>query len=323
MVGRTVPRRWIVATLAGVIGLALGAIYLAYRREMESINGKLFAGSQVCHIRNGSVEFTTWGTGPAVLVVHGAAGGYDQGVLIAKAFGGEDFRWIAPSRFGYLRTPLPGDASTIAQADAFAELLDSLGIERVAIVAMSGGVPPSLQFALRYPLRTSALVLLSSAPYTPLTAAQQHLPIPIWLYYAMFSSDLPYWALAKVARPSLETVFDVKPNARAALTATESEFLARMVDMFEPVTKRKDGMQNEGAAISPGTRYPLEQIAKPTLVIHSRDDGINPFAFGEYTARHIPNAKLVSLETGGHLLLGHHAEVGALVNSFLRDHASR
>ena len=321
MLGRSVLRRRLAITLAGVIVLALGAINLAYRRDMDSIERKLFADSQVRPIRHGSLEFTTWGKGPAVLVVHGAGGGYDQGVLIAKAFGGESFRWIAPSRFGYLRTPLPADASTIAQADAFADLLDGLAIDRVAIVAMSGGVPPSLQFALRYPLRTTALVLLSSAPYTPLSAAQQHLPIPIWLYNAIFSSDLPYWILTKVARSSLETIFDVKQDSRAALTATESEFLARMVDMFKPVTKRKDGMENEGAAIDPQTHYPLEHITIPTLVIHSRDDSINPFAFGEYTAQHISGAKFLSLGTGGHLLLGHHAAVQALVNAFLRKHA--
>ncbi len=305
-----------------MIVLAPAAIYLAYRRDMDSINKTLFGDSQVHRTRHGSVELKTWGNGPAVLVVHGAAGGYDQGVLIAKAFGGESFRWIAPSRFGYLRTSLPAGASTTAQADAFADLLDGLGIDRVSIVAMSGGVPPSLQFALRHPGRTSALVLLSSAPYTPLTAAQQHLPIPTWLYNAIFSSDLPYWVLAKVARPSLETIFDVKSDLRAALTAAESEFLARMVDMvdmFEPVSKRKDGLRNEAAAIDPQTLYPLEQITKPTLVIHSRDDGINPFAFGEYTAQHIPGAKFLSLGTGGHLLLGHHAEVRALVNAFLRE----
>jgi pimeloyl-ACP methyl ester carboxylesterase len=47
-------------------------------------------------------------------------------------------------------------------------VLDEHGIDRVAIVAMPGGVPP----ALRYPVRTSALVLVSSAPYTPLTAGE-------------------------------------------------------------------------------------------------------------------------------------------------------
>jgi pimeloyl-ACP methyl ester carboxylesterase len=253
-----------------------------------------------------------------VLVVHGAGGGYDQGIAIANAYGGDGFRWISPSRFGYLRSPLPADASTAAQADAFADLLDALEIERVSILAMSGGVPPALQFAARYPERTSTLVLLSSAPYTPLTADEQEFPIPIWLYQALFSSDFPYWALQNVSRSSLEPLFDITPELRAAAPAEEQAFMAHMVDAFQPVTARMDGLQNEGAAIDPAARYHLETISSPTLIVHAQDDQINPFSFGEYTAEHIPGAQFLPLETGGHLLLGHHADVRAQVNSFLQ-----
>ena len=69
------------------------------------------------------------------------------------------------------------------------------------------------------------------------------------------------------------------------------------------------------------THYPLEEITMPTLVIHSRDDGINPFAFGEYTAQHISGAEFMPLTTGGHLLLGHQTEVQTRVNAFLREYA--
>ncbi len=100
---------------------------------------------------------------------------------MARALGGGGKGWIAVSRFGYLRSDLPADASTAAQADALAGLLDALGIDRVAILAMSGGVPPALQFAARHPDRTRALVLLSSAPFTPLPTQEQDLPVPIWV----------------------------------------------------------------------------------------------------------------------------------------------
>jgi pimeloyl-ACP methyl ester carboxylesterase len=257
-----------------------------------------------------------------VLVVHGAGGGYDQGVLLARTFCGGEFRWIAPSRFGYLRSPRPADPSTAAQADAFAELLDTLGIERVALLAMSGGVPPSLQFALRHPGRTSALVLLSSAPYTPLTVADQKLPVPIWLYHALFSSDFPYWVLGKVARSRLESMFDVTPALRAALTPEERIMVSGMIDSFQPVTRRIDGIRNEGAAIDTRARYALSEIHSPTLVVHAADDHINAFSVGEYTAAHIRGSQFLALGTGGHLLLGHHAEVRAMAGAFLRQHAA-
>jgi len=78
-------------------------------------------------------------------------------------------------------------------------------------------------------------------------------------------------------------------------------------------------LQNEGAAIDPAAVYRLETISIPTLVVHAKDDQINPFSFGEYTAEHIPGAQFLPLDTGGHLLLGHHADVRAQVNRFLQD----
>jgi len=312
---------WVALSVAAVVIIGAAVIYVVYARDMQAINQRLSNESQVVQTGHGPIEFTSWGDGPAVLAVHGAGGGYDQGRAMVEAFGSEGFHWIVPSRFGYLRTPLPEDASTIAQADAFADLLDALGIERVAIVAMSGGVPPSLQFALRHPERTSAMALLSSAPYTPLTAEQQELPIPIWLYQALFSSDFPFWVLQSLSPASLEAIFDVKAELRDRLTTEDRAFVAELVDAFQPVTQRTDGLQNEGAAIDPQTHYALEEITTPTLVVHARDDGINPFAFGEYTAEHIPGAEFMPLDTGGHLLLGHTSEVRARVAAFLQEHA--
>lgn len=307
-------------SVVAVVVIVGSAIYIAYARDMQAINQRVSGGSQVIQTPHGPVEFTSWGDGPVILAVHGAGGGYDQGRVMVEAFGGEGFRWIAPSRFGYLRSLLPEDASTVAQADAFADLLDALGIERVAILAMSGGVPPSLQFAARYPERTSAMVLLSSAPYTPLTGEEQELPIPAWLYQALFSSDFPFWVVQRVSPASLEAIFDVKPELRTGLTTEDNHFIAELVEAFQPVTPRTDGLQNEGAAIDRQTHYALEEITAPTLVIHARDDGINPFTFGEYTAEHIPGAEFISLDTGGHLLLGHIPEIAARANAFLREH---
>ena len=54
-------------------------------------------------------------------------GGFDQGLELGDGLVRAGFRLIAPSRFGYLRTPLPADASAEAQADAHASLLDALG----------------------------------------------------------------------------------------------------------------------------------------------------------------------------------------------------
>ena len=127
-----------------------------------------------------------------VLVLHGAGGGHDQGRLIAEAFVGDGFRWIAPSRFGYPGTPMPGDASVAAQADALVDLLDALDVRLVDVVGFSGGAPPALQLAARHPGRVNRLVLLSSAPFTPFEPEVPDRPLPTWLYAALFGSDTVY-----------------------------------------------------------------------------------------------------------------------------------
>ncbi len=100
-------------------------------------------------------------------MVHGASGGFDQGVELLGALAGRGFRLIAPSRFGYLRSALPADATTAMQADAYVQLLDHLGIKKVAVVGISAGAWSSLQFAIRHPDRCGALVLLVPADYLP------------------------------------------------------------------------------------------------------------------------------------------------------------
>jgi pimeloyl-ACP methyl ester carboxylesterase len=88
---------------------------------MHEARERLLAGSQVILTNSGPIEYATVGDGYPVLVVHGAGGGYDQGLILAQ-FAGDDFCRIAISRFGYLRTPLPANASPAAMADAYADL---------------------------------------------------------------------------------------------------------------------------------------------------------------------------------------------------------
>jgi CubicO group peptidase (beta-lactamase class C family) len=76
---------------------------------------------------------------------------------------GEGFRIIAPSRIGYLRIPLPQDASPAAQADAYACLLDALNISKVAVVGVSAEAGGK-----ELDLREETLRQLMAPPVAPL-----------------------------------------------------------------------------------------------------------------------------------------------------------
>ena len=123
--------------VAGLFAL----VYFSYRRDIHQARERISVGSQIVETPCGPIEYAVAGGGPPVLVVHGAGGGYDQGMDFSKPLVQSGFRVIAMSRFGYLRTPLPADASAAAQADAHACLLDALHIQRVAVVGASAGAP--------------------------------------------------------------------------------------------------------------------------------------------------------------------------------------
>ena len=103
------------------------------------------AGSQIAQTNCGPIEYATAGNGPPVLVVHGAGGGFDQGLEAARLLIESGFQVIAPSRFGYLRTPMPEKRERLAetQADAHACLLDALKLSKVAVFGVSAGAPSS------------------------------------------------------------------------------------------------------------------------------------------------------------------------------------
>jgi len=285
--------------------------------EVARRQAQLEAERTIAATTYGRIEYQSWGAGPAVLVIHGAGGGFDQGRLLAESLGGEGVRWISVSRFGYLGSDLPEDASVPAQALAFKELLDQLQIETVHILAMSGGVPPALKFAELFPNRTGQMVLLSSAPFTPYGPDVDDRPIPTWMYSALLGNDIVYWTLKRVARNAVEQAFDARAELRTDRIPAEEAFIRDLVDTFLPASKRVKGVLNEAAAVDPSLTYRLDQIDSHVLVVHAADDRLNPFAIGETLAARIRGSEFLGLERGGHLLLGHHAELRERISKHL------
>src|ERR1051325_6740228 len=79
----------------------------SYHTDLTAARLNALAGSQVISTARGPIEFATRGAGPTVLALHGTGGGWDQGMYLAGVLADNGFRVIAPSRFGYLRTPPP------------------------------------------------------------------------------------------------------------------------------------------------------------------------------------------------------------------------
>ena len=58
------------------------------------------------------------------------------------------------------------------------------------------------------------------------------------------------------------------------------------------------------------------------MIVHSRDDTLVNPTHSQYAAQKIPDAKVITLESGGHLLMGQHDRVRTEIVNFLRHHAA-
>ncbi len=310
-----------------VLGVLLSAcvvIGVMYQRDIQAARARIASGSEIAQTACGPIEYATAGEGAPVLVVHGAGGGFDQGLDFGLPLTRLGFRVISMSRFGYLRTPLPEEASPVAQAAAHACLLDALHIERAAVVGMSAGGPSSLQFAIQFPQRTSALVLVVPGAYYPGHGGDANVVgsrTMVFLRDTMLRSDFIFWAAIRFAPATMtRLVLATNPALVATASAEEQSAVALVREHILPVSPRRIGLMNEAKVMMSLERYPLEKISAPTLAISAEDDGYDTYNAARYTVSQIPGARFVGFPSGGHLLVGHTDEVLNAITGFLREH---
>lgn len=316
------PRRKTLIIALTVLAVVLGAPVYLYQLDIQQARQRISTGSQLVDTPCGRIEYAVAGNGPPLLIAHGAGGGFDQGMYFGKRLVDSGFRVIAVSRFGYLRTPLPADASPTAQADAYACLLDALGIQRAAIAAASAGAPSSLQFALRHPKRITKLVLLVPAAYVPRPGGAPSITVPRGSAFLMdmsLRSDFMFWFPLRFARSAMiRSVLATPPALLENAAPEEQERLRQILDRILPVSQRRLGLTNDFAIISALQRYDLERINTPTLTISFADDLLGTYDAARYTAEQIRGARFLGYPSGGHLWVGHNEEVLTEVIAFLK-----
>jgi pimeloyl-ACP methyl ester carboxylesterase len=187
------------------------------------------------------------------------------------------------------------------QAAILREVLDRLGVERAVIVGHSWGGALATSFALDYPDRTAALILLASPLYPlahPTTSLYALFAMPIvgWIYARTLALPigLPFigLALGSAFLPQLPPRDYLKRSA-ALLLLRPSTFLANARDMAD----LKRNLEPQAA------RY--RGLSVPTVVMSgSSDFVVAPQLHAVPFAAAVPRAKLVILPGIGHML--HH-----------------
>lgn len=317
MTGKFIRLLSLAASAAGI------ATYVRYRKEMGLIRAAVDSGGSIAETSAGEIEYADAGEGKPVLVIHGAGGGYDQGLLIGRGMP-PGYRIIAPSRFGYLKTPVPGNSSPAAQADAHAALLDFLDIRRAIVLGASAGGPSAIELALRHPDRVAALILLAPRTYDPTNSigVDQSFKSQAVLRLVESSADFMFWLAMQFSRSSIVRFLGVPPDLEAKASKEEQERVTQVINSILPLSSRVRGLAVDSAAeIKP---WPLERISCPVLIISAEDDLFGTLPGSRFTAGHIPGAQLHVFRSGGHLMVGRTAEVREIVSRFLqRSHGRR
>jgi 2-hydroxy-6-oxonona-2,4-dienedioate hydrolase len=305
----------------GVASLATAAYVTAlYWRDMGRAYQRIAGRSALIPSPFGDIEYSQGGAGTPVLVIHGSGGGFDQGELMARALLGERLRWIAPSRFGYLRSTFHPGATFDDQANAYAHLLDRLGVKKVAVVTLSHGGPSALLFAVLHPERVSSLTLISAGVAASSKQGQAAANERGDRLMTIFKHDVLYWGISKLLRGTLMELMGATEAVIAGMTPKQRTLVDEIIDTMNPVAPRAAGAAFDNGAAMPNQR--ISAIRTPTLILHAVDDTLQLFHNAEFAAATIPDARLVRFDRGGHLLLSvEHSKVRELTQQHILDHA--
>ncbi|MFG2394740.1 alpha/beta fold hydrolase [Streptomyces lavendulae] len=259
------------------------------------------------------------GSGPALVLLH-------SGVCDRRMW---DPQWEALQAAGYrvVRADLRGFGETPAETDDYDpvadvwELLDSLGIERAALVGASYGGKLALAAAARHPERVTALVLLASgmpgrAPSAELRAwgARED---------ALLEADDLEGAVALNVETWLGP--DATPGTRAAVAGMQrhafriqlaAEAAAETAEPSLPAANEAEAAAEQIPPTAP--TFDLSGIAAPALAITGAHDFADYREIAVALAGLLPNARHLDLDWAGHLpSLERPEEVTALLLDFL------
>ncbi len=292
--------RVLAGTAAGV-----GALLITARQWKRQTARRLERNSTVVTTRLGPIEYAIEGTGEPVLVFHATPGGYDQGLVLGRSLG-PGFRVIAPSRPGYLRTPLDTGRSPEQQADAMAALLDALRIPKVSVLAASAGGPAAIAFVLCHRERVSRLALWQAIVSHNRLDAEA-------LTRGLLSTDTGAFVTSAALRVAPKRVFPAPVRSNAAARTR----LRALADTMMPIDLRRAGIENDAEYVNQLGDLPLADIRTPTLIVHGDADVTVHYARALAAARQIPGARLLTIRGGTHESLFGDPQAADAIRRFL------
>jgi pimeloyl-ACP methyl ester carboxylesterase len=226
------------------------------------------------------------------------------------------------SRFSCFAVDLPGMGQTPSApygpdylrslADQLDELRQEHGVEKWHVVGHDAGSVVAVHYARYYGEHVDHLALLSPSlfpelrPYHLLRALRQPLLGELCAPLVQFA----FWKIAMQRALASETAAD--PDAASALQS----FYAPFTGLFGSWQFMRLLRWGAPADLLADVPHFLPRLAMPALVIHGRRDPAIPESFARRASTLLPNARLLTLDSGHFLPLNQPAAVANSLASF-------
>ncbi|MBX3540028.1 MAG: alpha/beta fold hydrolase [Chelatococcus sp.] len=199
-----------------------------------------------------------------------------------------------------------GDFSLDRFVEDLEAVVSAAHLERFALFGSSQGVPIAIAYACRHPHKVSHLVLQGGYEKGRLVRAesdkQQGEALLTLMRHGWGKSNSPFldaFATMFIPDGSREQVASLADLQRQTASPENAASIRLAVDHFD-------------------VSHLLERLSVPTLVAHSRDDGIQPLEQGYRLATRIRQAEFLMLESRNHVILPEEKAWGALFEGIER-----
>jgi pimeloyl-ACP methyl ester carboxylesterase len=191
--------------------------------------------------------------------------------------------------------------------DDLEAVADSAGLERFALYGTSQGAPIAVAYAVRHPERVSHLILHGGYVKGRMQRANQE---EREQGEALLTLIRHGWG--KPGSPFIQAFSSIY------IPAGTREQIASLTELQRLTTSPDNAAQIRAAVDEFDVGDLIDRIAVPTLVIHARDDGVQPLDQGRELAAGINNAEFVMLDSPNHAILEQENAFEVLFRSIAR-----
>lgn len=171
-------------------------------------------------------------------------------------------------------------------------VIDALELERFPLLGFCQGAAVAVTYAARHPERVERLVLYGSYPRGMYVAGD---PEGVKMAQSMEEMIRQGWG---VDTPAFQELF-----ARLLMPEGNAEQISWLCEQQRRSTTAEAAARFFHAFQSIDISDIAPRVRAPALVLHQRNDGMVPFAWGQHMATLLPDARFVPLEGKNHFIL--------------------